>query len=163
MSTRLDGDVVVSGNLKAGSFTLPSNIIGDSQVSSANPIGANKLIQQVRQSFSQKRGVAVAAERKTIHMPYAAGELESFRACLSVACIGDSTITVDLLKNGTTILSTDIDFTSAVAAYAFVTATFSSTPYIVTDVFEVNVTVSAGTGTLGQGIFADLVVREQPE
>ena len=57
-------------------------------------------------------------------------------------------------------LAVAADPAGANAVRAVEDATFSATPYSAGDVFEVVVTVSAGTGTLGQGTFAKLVVAE---
>lgn len=160
MSSRVDGDLVVSGNFKAGSMQLPANSVGNGQADAANPIGADKLIHQHRKQYSQKHGTAVVTERMPIHIAWGAGTLYAFRANLRVACVGAATVVVDLYKNGATILSTTCDFSNADAITVIKEATFSNTAYAADDIFEVVVTATAGGGTLGQGLGADLVLRE---
>jgi len=47
------------------------------------------------------------------------------------------------------------------AAFAKVAGTVTDDDYVAGDVFETVVTVSAGSGTLGQGVFVDLVFDEE--
>jgi hypothetical protein len=69
-------------------------------------------------------------------------------------------VTVDLRKNGTTILTSVITISVAQAAYARVAGAIASAAYIAGDVFELVVTATAGGGTLPQGLFVDTVLRE---
>ena len=77
-----------------------------------------------------------------------------------VACIGDSTITVNLYKNGSTVLSAPVVLDNSNTAFAIEAGAISSASYSADDVFEVVVSVSAGTGTLGQGLFVSPMFRE---
>lgn len=156
----LEGDVIVRGNLRANTMVLPTNSVGDTQFTSADPLTAAKQVHQYLRTYGQDHGSASAAQRQVIHVAHGAGTLVSFGGGITVACVGDSTITINLYKNGSTILSTTVTITSSNVANAVEEATFSATPYSAGDVFEVVVTVSAGTGTLGQGAFAKLVVTE---
>ena len=139
---------------------IPAQSIGDQEFGTSDPLGAEKQEHQHTQRFGQAHGTAAAAERRTVHAARSAGQLLEFRAGVSVACVGDSTITVDLYKNGSTILSSPVVIDSGDAAYDLLDGAFASTGYVADDVFEVVVTVSAGTGTLGQGLAAQLMVRE---
>lgn len=160
MST-VNDSLYVKGTLRADAMVIPSNAIGDSQVNPASPIAAEKLEHQYNKQVEQKHTETAVAERRIIHVAYAAGTLEQFQAGCTVANIGDSTVTVDLLKNGSSILSAVPTIDSGDAAFALVLGTISSAAYVAGDVFEVSITVSAGTGTLGKGTFGNALFREQ--
>ena len=156
----------VSGNLSCEGFSPPNACIYDDQVGTPSgtrsPIGAEKVEHQLFARLAQVHGSAATAERRVIHCAHAAGTIESVVAGLVVACIGDSTITVDVRKNGTTILTGTIGLDSTNVAYAEEAGTISANTYAAGDVLEAVVTVSAGTGTLGQGLYVSVVLRENP-
>ena len=89
--------------------------------------------------------------------------ITAFAAGCVTACIGDSTIEVDLLKNGVSVLSAAIEIDSGDADYAAVAGTVSSASVVAGDVLEVAITVTAGTGTLGEGVFAALTLEEKAQ
>ena len=90
----------------------------------------------------------------------AAGTIRTFVASCTSVCVGDSTISVDLKKDGVSILSAAISLSSSQSNYDQVSATISSTSVAAGDVLTVVVTVSEGTGTLGTGLFAEMVLDE---
>jgi hypothetical protein len=160
-SSTVDGDLFVGGTLRARAAQLPSSCVGDAQVSGASPVTAAKLRHRHAVSEAQAHGSASAARRTVVRVAHGDGEVVAVRAGVSVACVGDSTITVDVKKNGTTILSGTIGLDSGDAAFAKVAGTISDDEYVAGDVFETVVTVAAGTGTLGQGVFVDVVFDEE--
>lgn len=163
LGNKVDGDLYVSGNLRVDSLTLPYNCVGDQQISaSAGLIAYNKTQKQRACKYSQKYGTAVASERNGIHIGLGSGTITGFFAALAVPCAGAATVTVDLLKNGTTVLSGVITFNSGVAAFASAIGTISSASYASGDVYEVSVTATAGGGTIGQGLTVMLYTTENP-
>ncbi len=90
----------------------------------------------------------------------AAGTIRTFVAGCTSVNVGDSTISVDLKKDGVSILSAAISLSSSQSNYDQVSATLSSTAVSAGDVLTVVVTVSEGTGTLGTGLFAEMVLDE---
>jgi len=90
----------------------------------------------------------------------AAATMVSFKAGSVTPCTGDSTITVDLKKNGTTMLSAVITLDSTEIAYEAVSGTLSVTAAVADDVLTAVVAVSEGTGTLGTGVFCTLTLTE---
>lgn len=140
--------------------TVPDGSFGDSQMSASSPLLATKVKHQYVKVAAQVHGSAAAAERRVVHVARSSGEVTAFEAGIVVAAVGDSTVSVDLRKNGTTILSAPVSISSAQAAYAEVAGTISGGSYSAGDVFEVVITVTAGTGTLPQGLYADAVFRE---
>lgn len=159
----IQGDLYVSGNAKFGSVTFPINAVGNNEVKSGDPITYDKLQHQRVALYTQTHGTAVATKREVIYVSYAPGTLLQILAGLVVACTGDSTIGVDLYKNGSTILSTTITLDAGNTAFNVELGAFSSTSYNENDVFEVVVTATVGTGTLGQGLFVQLTTKESAE
>lgn len=163
MSTNiLDGDLVVRGRVVAQTFTPPAGSIGDAAMDSGNPLAPNKSKQQINQMVNQAHGTAATTDRRVIHRAYGNGTITAVYAGVVVACVGAATITVDLRKNGTTVLSGVITINNAIAAYAAVLGSVSSATYAAGDVLEVVITATAGGGTLGQGLFIQLICNENP-
>lgn len=156
------GDLYVRGTLRADDFNPPNGTINNGHIASGQ-IDANKLQQQIAALYTQDHGTAVASKRSVIHVAHGDGTLIQFSAGTVVANVGAATITVDLRKNGTTVLSGTADLDNTVAAFDSELGTFASTTYNASDVFEVVVTATAGGGTLGQGLFVKLLAREDAD
>lgn len=74
---------------------------------------------------------------------------------------GSSTVTIDIYKNGTTILSSVITLDSGDAAYAKVTGTISTSTGVAGDVYTAVITANqSGTDALATGVAIQLKVRE---
>jgi hypothetical protein len=144
-----------------GPVTVPNNTILKEAIKSAAGVEATKLEHQHRIPYSQPNTTATT-ETRVLYVCYAAtARVIDFRAGSIVACIGAATITLDVKKNGTTILSSVLTLNNANTARVAVAATLSGTPALVTgDVLEVVVTATAGGGTIGTGLFASLTVEE---
>lgn len=139
---------------------VPDSSFGDSQIGATNPILATKLKHQHNPVYAQAHGSAAATERKVVHVARAAGEVVAIDAGIVVAAMGGATVTIDLKKNGTTVLSAVITIDNAKVAYAKEAGAISSASYSAGDVFELVVTATAGGGTLPQGLFVEPVFRE---
>lgn len=152
--------------LHAGTHTfltapvVPDSSFGDAQMSASDPVSCTKLDHQHNRILAQAHGSASADERRVIHCARAAGVLTAIRAGVVVAAVGDSTVTVDLYKNGASILSAVITLDSGDAAFAEVAGAIDTDDYIAGDVFEVVIDATVGTGTLPQGVYVDAVFRE---
>ncbi len=79
--------------------------------------------------------------------------------CLTT-CVGDATITVDLKVNGVSVLTAAITLDNGQSARELVAGTIDTDSLSADDVIEVAVTVNAGTGTLGKGVFAYVDLHE---
>ena len=93
-------------------------------------------------------------------MAKSAGVVDSFRAGSIAAAVGDSTVSVELKKNGTSVLAAAIALDNANTAYVPEAGSVNTPAYVAGDVFTVQVSISAGTGTLPQGVFASAVFQE---
>lgn len=148
------GDLFVNGNLYPKTFTPPAGCITNAAVIAAAGIDASKLEHRYRPFLAQVHGSAGTTERRAVHQVIGAtGTINSVRAMLSVAPIGNSTHVIQIKKNGTNILSTAITLDSGNTAFIDETDTgFTSAALVAGDVLEVDVTATVGTGTLGQGL-----------
>lgn len=164
MASRIDDDVFVRGRLSMRTIDLPDGAVSDSDVAADAAIGAAKLEHQHAINYSQASGTTAAAETKVVHtVQGTAGSLVSIKAGMVTPCSGDATVTVDLHKNGSSILTSTITLDSTQTARELVTGTIDTATTADGDVLEIVITVSAGTGTLGSGVFAIVVAREDAE
>lgn len=161
MATVFADEVVFNGTMRARStVALPANCVGDSQVSASSPLAVEKVDHQYILTDGQNHGSAATAQRKCIHIARGAGTIVAFRVSQLVAAVGDSTVTIDLYKNGSSILTGTITINNGQAARALTSGTLSSSTVAADDVFEVVQTISAGTGTLPQGVTWQLTTEE---
>jgi len=97
------------------------------------------------------------------HVFRASGTILSIAAGSIVANVGDSEVTFDLKKNGTTVLTGVITLTSTHTAYEIVAGVLSATSADAGDVLTLVVTATDGVGSghaLATGCFAELRVNE---
>ncbi len=161
--TRVEGDLHVNGGLSAKTMTLAAASVADAQVSAGADIAATKVNHQHRAMFAQPNTTATA-ETKIIYRCYGTtGTLIEFAAGSIAPCTGNATITVDLHKNGVTVLSAPITLDNANAARVAEVGTISDSALVAANVLEVIVAVAAGTGALGTGLFASATINEAPQ
>lgn len=162
--SRFEGDCFFNGNLSARTFTLPAGTVSDPNVQPAAGIQASKL-QQQHEPLVALCNYATAAfvVRLPLHCVFGAtAEIQEFRVGCAVAAAPGSSITIDLKKNGSSILLAPITLDSTLGAYALRQPTgFSSANLVAGDVLEVAVLTVAGA-TPPQGVFAQVIVREDP-
>jgi len=162
--TRIEGDVYVSGNLAALTFTPPAGCITDNSIAAGANEAATKLEHQYEKVYAQNGNAVSAADKRCIHHVYGAtGSIVAFEAGSITACTGNATITVDLTKGGVSVLSAPIVLDSTNTARVAESGTISSAVLTDGDCLEVVVTVNAGTGALGYGIFASCIIREKAQ
>lgn len=159
--TVFQGDLFVNGNLRAISAQLPTSAVTNASVVAGAGIDATKLQHQHNKTFSQPN-TAATTETKVIHVAYGAGTVIAFRAGSIAIAVGGATVTLDLKKNGTTVLSAVITLDTGNVARVAEAGTVSVTAYAAGDVFEVVATATAGGGTLPTGLFAHAVFNENP-
>ena len=164
MATQFTDPVIFSGGVQisAGTtFGLPALCVGNTQMNPSDPVAALKMEHRFMPRMSQPFGTAAVAERKVVHRARAAGTVTAYWVGSTAANVGAATVTVDLLKNGVTVLVSPVVLTSANAAFVAVAATLAAgAAYAAGDVLEVSETVAAGGGTLAQGVFGEPVLTE---
>lgn len=160
LTSVLQGNLFVKGTLNALEFDAPANSVDNAAIE--GPIDADKLAIRRRSEFHCPGGTPVDGLRRSIAVVYGAtGDVIAFRAGLRMPNAGAATITVDLRKNGTTILTSVITLDNSNVAYEVEDAAgFTVTTLATGDVLEIVFVATAGGGTIGSGLFVQLVHDE---
>lgn len=158
----INENLTIRGRLVADELVVPDGSIGNEKIDPADPIAADNQEHQYNITYQQPHGAAVVDQRAGLYIARGAGVVARFCAACVVPNVGDSTITIDLRKDGVSVLSALIELDSSQVAFAVVDGGFTSSPltYTADDVFEVVVNATVGTGTLGQGLVVSMVVTE---
>lgn len=139
-----------------GSIT-PGTIL-NADIAAGAGVVATKIQHQHELTFAQPN-TAATAETKVVHVVKGAtGTIVAFRAGSIVAATSTGVATVNLKKNGTTVLSAVITLDNANTAYIVEEGTISVPALAAGDVLTVEVAVSSTV--LPTGLFAQVVLRE---
>ena len=150
-------------------ITLPAGQIVNADVNSAAAIDTGKLRHRTHLTYCQSNGTAVVADENAVFVSYGATSACAIVAgkcgiqtLMTTGSGDDKTVTVDVKKNGTTILTAPYELNKSKTAKVSYNLVFASTALVAGDVISVVVTVGGSTGTQGQGVFVTLVVDEDP-
>lgn len=157
------GDMHVRGHLTADTMSVPGGAVGNEQWDPGNPLSAINQDHQYMPVYAQKHGVAVADERMPLHVANGDGTLVAVYVGVVVKPVGDSEVTVDILKNGTTVLTIVFTVDNTITNFIREAASIDDDDVEAGDVFEVVVDATVGTGTLPQGLFVQAIFRESAE
>jgi hypothetical protein len=161
MAGRIEEDVYFAGNTTFKDATLNAGSVSNSHVAASAGIATSKCRHKHRKGRGQN-GTA-AAETIGAHVCIGAtGTVVAFKAGSIAAATGNATMTLDLKKNGSSILAAAIVLDNANTARVVEAASISTPGLVVGDWLEVVVTVDAGTGALGTGLYWELEVDEDP-
>ena len=151
-------DLHILGRLSAVSMSVPADSIGSDSVDADDPIQSEKLEHQYTLTHRQPGSVAAITADK-IHIARGAGTIESVQVLTHTAPAAANSYTVNVKKNGTTILSSVVTVDNSTTANTVVNATLSVTTFVAGDYFEVNIVSAAGT-SWGTGLIVQVVIRE---
>lgn len=165
MTTRIEEAVHFKGEVTfSGTTNLPADCVRNKQMADDAETKAEKAEHQHRIPYAQESAAEATAETRVIHVVHGvAGELQSIQAGSVVANLGDATITIDLLKNGVSILTAPFILDSGDAAYALVEGVIDTAAVAAGDVLEIDIAVNGGTGTLGKGVFVSVDLFEDAD
>lgn len=156
---RLEGDTYVDGTLQAKTFVPSAACVRDAHLAADAELSASKMQHRHNKVLTQT-GTA-ATETKPIHVVLGAtATIKSIKAGSIAACSGAATITIDLKKNGSSILTGVITLDNANTARVMEAGTLSSSSLVVGDFLELVITATAGGGTLGTGLIVQLELDE---
>lgn len=167
---RHSGDMVVTGTLSVGKVIPGAGDIANSHIAAGAAIARSKLIHEHRANYAQP-DANVVAERMVIHTVRGPSnaEVKQFGALLATqipdTAPGSSgrTAIIDLLKNGSTILTATIQLDNANVLRTIELGTLTGGATLAQgDVLEVNVTVGGSAGTHPKGLFCVAVIEEKP-
>lgn len=155
----IHGDVSILGNLTARTFTPPALSVSNAAIAAAAGIAATK-IQKPRLIEYGQSGTAASATIPIYVCNGATATIVSLKAGSIGLNVGDSTVTVDLKKNGASILSAVITLNASNVARVLEAATLASTSLVADDFLELVIVPTVGTGTLATGLFVQLEIHE---
>lgn len=149
---RIVSDNLFSGdNQFLGDVLLPDEIIEDKHIEADAEIASTKLQHRHVQPYGQNGNNVDATQ--FIHHAKGAGTVKTFVAGSIGICTGGNSTTVDLKKNGTTVLSAVITLDSANTTYVAESGTIATAAYVAGDVFTVVVDKTSDSGD-ATGLFA---------
>ncbi len=153
-------------HFRSAAFTevaLPSSSVGNGEIEASAGILASKLEHHHSITGNQPNSAATT-ETRVIHSVYGAtGDVIAFEAGSIVAATGNATVTLDLKKNGTTILAAVVTLDSANTAYIVEAGSIDTAPVVDGDVLEVVIVATVGTGALPTGLFYNLRLNEDAQ
>ena len=157
----INQDVRIQGSLTCQEFNPPSACIDNDAIEADAQIDASKLVHRHKIHYSQQVAVDAVSDAKVLFVCTAGdgATVVSFRAGSIVIAGAATTITVDLKKNGTTILSATFVLDNTNTVYVCEQPIgFTSTALVTGDVLTAHFTL-AGTNE-PTGLFAVLEVDE---
>jgi hypothetical protein len=159
---RIESDHVWTGsNRFLGDVTLPDGCIDDDTLDPSADLGAEKLEHQYEPLLAQTHADLNVAARRVVHRVRGlTGTIEGFFCGNTVAATGGDSTTIDLYKNGASILSAAVTLNSG-AGVAAQAGTLSATSLVAGDVLSVVVTIS-GTN-VGKGVWGQVILREKAD
>jgi hypothetical protein len=158
MPSIIEGTQNFTGAVVLSSVTLPASCVTNAKIEAGAGISASKQQHLHSKCQSQRNGTINASQRELIHLVTGAtGTLKSFKAYNITTATATDTTTIDLLKNGSTMLSAVITLNAA-ATTVVQSATFASTSVVAGDKLEVNV-VATGAAP-GQGLSIQVTLEE---
>lgn len=161
MANRIEGDFHVNGNFSAKTMTLPDGNVTNAKVASGADLGAEKM-EHLHVLTGAQPNTAAADETRAVHVVHGAtGTILAFEAGSIAIAVGDATCTVDLKKNGTTVLTAPITLDSSSANRVAQAGTLSVTSLVDGDLLEVVVDGTIGTGTLPTGVYWSVKLKEK--
>lgn len=163
--SQFDGNVTVGGQLQVqGAIVLKTQSLSGTAINPAVPVPTGSVTHQNRKGYSQPNTTATTETRTLYRVRGATASLKEFFAGSIAINAGAATVTLDLKKNGTTLLSSVLTLNSSNTARVPVNATLLASPtaLVAGDVLEVVITATAGGGTLATGVDCGITVDEDP-
>lgn len=159
MAFKVTDDGRFTGEVRFSNVLLNDDCVGDDQMDPNDVPQAGHLQHQHRVIHAQESATAVSSETKVVHVVHGTtGIIKEFKAgCVTDCTTG--TIDVDLLKNGSTVMTTDIELAAADGDYALVSGTIDAAKDDLAqeDVLEIAITDNSADG---KGVFAYVDIYE---
>lgn len=145
-----------------GNFSLGAGSVSDQHVASGAAIAASKLKHSYypRTTFGAKIGDAPTTAEYIVHVANQTGVVNDFASSLNV--VGSADMTVDLKKNGVSILTAPIHLTNALSNRQVLAGVLASNSFVAGDVISMAVTVTTSTGASGLSAWAGITEVGEP-
>jgi len=147
----------------SGPLTLDAGSIVDQHISPSTAIDADKMqhVYSAGTGFGFVIGGTPTAREEIVYVAKQAGTIRGFHCLLNVD--GSSTsITFDLKKNGSSILTGVVTITDSTGNRAVQDGTLSSTTLAADDVLSIAMAVSSSTGAQGPYAWVDIEENSAP-
>jgi len=156
-----NGALHINGALSSKTFTPPASSIGNNAVEANAGVNASKLEHQHQKVDAQSNAGANVARRVVVHVVKGAtGDITAFVARNTTAASGSDYTDVDLLVNGSSVLSSAVRLNLA-ASTTLTSGTVSSADLVQDDVVEIEFTLSGSN--VGNGGMGMVTIREDAQ
>ena len=164
MASKINDDLSCN-RLTPKSFDCPANSITNPAIPAGEQLDATKVRHHHHARYAQLSATTTTAATQVIHVARFAGTLMDLVGGVVGVLTGNATTTIDIKKNNVSVLSGTIGLDNANTARVVEAATInpSLAAYVAGDVFEIVITVNAGTGALGTGVFAEALFDEKSQ
>lgn len=157
-SSRIDGDLAVTGSLSAASMTIPTGSVTNASVASGAAIAVEKVESLVIAGLVKGYASAYATAHEVVFVAPAAATIRAFR-CGFVGKCTTGTAGFDLNINNVSALSAHITFTTADTNGEVKTApgdaSLSTSTLVAGDIVSIQITSDSGSPD-GTGPFAQV-------
>lgn len=170
---RIPGDVYFPGTVTfANAPNVPAASFGDREFEKdpAAPLAADKVAVRLRKSHSQSNAPATTQTIVLHQVMGTTAEIREVMVTNIARATGNATVTVDIRKNGVSVLTGLITLSSAApasgATYGFVAGNLAAAPAIDCvrgDVIDAVIVATVGTGVLPTGLSVAVAVDETPD
>ena len=146
-----------------GTFTLEAGVVVNESIATSAAIDADKMQHCYKPgtNFGLTTTGTPTSRHEIVFVASQAGTIRGF-GCL-LADTGTSTsITFDLKKNGTTMLSSVVTITNATADGTVQAGTLSVTSFAADDRISIDMAVSSSTGAQGPFAFVEIEENQAP-
>ena len=164
MST-IVGNFHVAGTLSASAVTLPSGVVLNAQVASNAGINATKIITRLQIPFyipGKYSDDAPIAKTWPLHVMHAAGTTVAFKAGSVTADTSTGVLTVDLKKNGTTVLGAVITLDNGNTDMVVEAGSITDATLSAGDLLEITTIVSVAIVDMA-GLYGYVAIDADPQ
>ncbi len=156
---RIDSDTYVEGTLQAQTLIPSAGCVRNEHLAADAALAATKMQHRHRKFISQS-GTAVTATNPIHVVQGATGTINFIKAGSIGVAAGAATVTIDLKKNGVSILTGVITLDSSNTARVLEAGTLSSSSVVVGDFLELVITATLAGGTLPTGLIVEVEIDE---
>jgi hypothetical protein len=153
-----------SFHLVTGTFNVPDGVITNAMIAAAAGISASKLEHDHRALYSQKNVTATDEAGVLYVVKGSTCTVQNIEVGSIVACEGNAEVTIDVKKNGTTVLSSTMVLDDDNVAYTPEAGTVSVTAGVNGEVYTYHITTDDGGASVGDalatGVYVSMSVDE---
>ena len=158
----INDDVHINGHLTSKTAAIPAGTVTNAMVNGSAAIACAK-IQKPRLLEYGTTGTAASATVPIYVCKGATATVQSIRAGSIAIAVGGATVTIDLKKNGSSILTGVITLDTSNTARLLEAGTVSSPGLVDGDWLELVIVATAGGGTIPTGLLVQVeVFEDQP-